>query len=844
MRRFSWLASFTLALALPVVASAQEAEPAPVSEPERPGEAGPATTPPAIGNAGKVNINFVDADLMGLVQYFARATGRNFIIEDTKGLASKKITIIANEPVTPNQAYEYFLATLEQHDLTTVRVGNLHKIIKASDAQQSPGPIREGGAIPSTDNYVTQIIQLENVSVSDVRQIIDNLVSPDAKVMAYAPSNTLILTDTGHNIRRIYQLITQLDVAAPRSRMEIYQVTFADAAEMKSLIETLYGTAETEPEQASRTTSRSRRTRRSSRRDDTPSTPEGVTAGKQARYIDKVISDERTNSLVVIADDSGHAAVADLIARLDVDVDPNSRSQIYTYRLEHAEAQEMASLLSELSQNSGSSSSRRGTQTQTPARRAQGADGGAADAAEGAQRGAAAVFDSGMRIAADEHTNSLVIIADRDDYIVVEKMIRDLDTKRKSVFVEAVVMELSGNDADTFNIAVHAPIPAGNGFGLVGAQLGTSSLSPDVSSLGNGFTSAIYGESITIPIPNPTNPTETIDLAVPTFGIALNAIRTNSLTNIISSPSVTVLDNEEGKIEVGRKIPFPTSNSFNSLGQPITQFQREDVAITLEIKPRINSEDAVTMEVKVTVEEVEEDQSGLDVQQAGFITSKREVETDLLVGDNQTAVIGGLVGSTTSESEAKVPILGDLPVVGALFRNKSKQVRRTNLVIFLTPHIIDSDEDIKEIHMVKEQQQKEFIRRFYGKSMDQQFNELRRLLRYSMNNVDQASAYRGPSAVSSTVTLDGQPVSEASRTELSDLIDGTFLDKPGGDAGEMPEHEPGVEPADVPEVDVIVIPAEVLEPVEEAPAEEAPASEEGEETDVEEGTDAAPEGGQ
>jgi hypothetical protein len=214
-------------------------------------------------------------------------------------------------------------------------------------------------------------------------------------------------------------------------------------------------------------------------------------------------------------------------------------------------------------------------------------------------------------------------------------------------------------------------------------------------------------------------------------------------------------------------------------------FQREDVDLTLKITPRVNSEDFVTLELQVQVQEIEEGQGNV-VQQGGFITSNREVETVALVGDNQTVVIGGLVGSTDSESESKIPILGDLPIIGALFRSRSKSTRRTNLMIFLTPHIIDDEEDMYEVLRVKEAQRQEFMRRFYGKSQDEQFVEMQRLLQYSMNSVDRPSVYRGPSSIASTVTVNGEAVSSSTRAELHDEVERARLLIPGEGAGTLP----------------------------------------------------------
>ena len=170
---------------------------------------------------------------------------------------------------------------------------------------------------------------------------------------------------------------------------------------------------------------------------------------------------------------------------------------------------------------------------------------------------------------------------------------------------------------------------------------------------------------------------------------------------ILSNPNILTMDNEEAKIVVGRNIPFPVNNSRDNNNNPIVSYQREDVAITLKVTPQINESEFVTLEVYQEAQEIEEDSQGLDVSSAGFITSKRSVENTVVVKDDQTIVIGGLIGETDTQVESKVPILGDIPLLGRLFRGQRTSTRRTNLLIFLTPHIIDEPADLEEVYRIK-----------------------------------------------------------------------------------------------------------------------------------------------
>jgi general secretion pathway protein D len=234
----------------------------------------------------------------------------------------------------------------------------------------------------------------------------------------------------------------------------------------------------------------------------------------------------------------------------------------------------------------------------------------------------------------------------------------------------------------------------------------------------------------------------TSTITVPAFGIALNALQANSAVDIVSTPTILTMDNEEAKIVVGRNIPFPVSTGRDNNGQPIVSYQREDVAITLKVTPQINESNFVTLEIFQEVQEVEEDSQGLDASTAGFITSKRSAETTVVVRDNQTVVIGGLIGTTETEVETKVPILGDLPLLGMLFRGRHQSSRKTNMLIFLTPHIIEEPEDLEEVYRIKWAQRQEYIKRFYGKGREKADAALKELLSYSMNQIDEPSMYR------------------------------------------------------------------------------------------------------
>lgn len=767
---------------------------------------------PCVPPSTKVTMDYVDASLMDVTKYMAEVTCRNFILsDDLKG----QITIISHQQVSVAEAYEAYLSALEVAGYTTVTVGKNTKVVATSKAANAPLKVYEDGDVPATDNFVTQIIQLENVTVADVSSLVRDLAGPSAKIIGYSPTNTLIITDAAFNIRRVYRIVKQLDVAAPKSKLEVIPIHYASAADVEKILEEVYGVTASSGSGSSGSTSASAdRASRRKARDAAPaadaSAASATNVGSDSNYISKIIADERTNSLIVLANDQALAGIKELIARVDIDIDPASRSQIHVIYLQHAKATDVASVLGNLSEggssrsssSSASSSRSKSGSSSSPTRRssgssssgskssgyrpgepggAAGADGAAAPTVGGgvAAGGVVAAFDSGMRVTADENTNSLVIIAAPEDFQVLKGVVDRLDISRRQVYVEAVVVEVGSTDTMDLGVAYHGGTPTSEGgLNYASGQFGASSASLPIDtttgSLLSGLAVGVFGAAIPLTIAG-------TEVDIPAFGIALNALASNSDVNILSNPNLLVVDNEKATITVGRNVPFPVSSGYSSTGQPVISYQRQDVGITLEVTPQINEANEVTMDLSLEVAEVEE---GTD-DGGGFTTSERKTENVVVVRDNQTIVIGGLIGNTDSKGSTKIPILGDIPLVGFLFRGKSDTERKTNLLIFLTPHVINEPADLEEVYRVKMAQREEFLRRFYGKSLDEQESEFRSLMTGSMNFVDAPSVYRTkaspvePSVIIDDGTVVG-PRATTPETSAPDATEPVRVEPAGG----------------------------------------------------------------
>jgi general secretion pathway protein D len=711
-----------------------------------------------------INLDFANTPLLNFVELMACITGRNFILtNDLKG----EVKLISHQAVSASTAKVIFESVLETHGYTAVKIGSVWKIIKIADAGNAPLSISEGANISRTDKVITHIIQLENVAVTDISSIVKDLSGKNAKIITYAPTNTMIITDNAANIYRVYEIITKMDVGTPKSERKIVTLNHATASDIEKIIKDLYEIESTTPNKSNNSSSSRRKKKKKSKKAAASKGASATNVGNEGKYIEKIISDERTNSLIIIANAEAMTAVIDLVSELDVDVDPASRAQIHVVYLEHAKAEDISQVLSNLSEGG---SNARGTNRNNArganrnnargANRNNRAKSGGNKVEDGPTGGSSAVaaFDSGVRITSDENTNSLVIIATPDQIQYIKKVIEKLDIRRKQVFVEAVILELASDE--TMNVGAGAHMGTANddgGLSILGAQLNGSSLGLSADLL-TGMAMGVFGAPVSVDVSDGLGGSTT--LSIPAFGIALNALQSNSAVNILSTPNILTTDNEEASIVVGRNIPFPVSTGRDNNNNPIVSFQREDVAITLKVTPQINESNYVTLTVFQEVQEVEEDSQGLDVSQAGFITSKRSADTTVVVQDNQTVVIGGLISSTDTEVETKVPLLGDIPLLGRLFRGKRISARKSNLLIFLTPHVISESGDLEEVYKVKVAQRQEFIRRFYGKSRDEKEEELAGLLSYSMNHIDQPSKYRGATGKSSQWSVIGNPTKD------------------------------------------------------------------------------------
>ncbi|MBF0491455.1 MAG: type II secretion system secretin GspD [Deltaproteobacteria bacterium] len=629
-------------------------------------------------------LNAVDTDIREIIKQISKAAGKNFLIDDkVKG----KVTILSEKKMTIDEAYQAFISALEVLGFTVVSgPSGLLKIIPLKDALTTPLPIYKDDS-PITDSFITRLITMKNVSALDIASAVKPLISKEGNLFAYPSTNTLIVTDTGTNIDRLLKIIREMDTQGPEQLVEIYTVKNASAKDVADKIQKLYV-----DQQATKRTGGGKGVEL----DDVP-------------FISKVIPDERTNSVILLASKRALAKIRDLMSLLDKPLD-GSQGKVHVHYLKNAEAKKMADVLTALTSGAG----------KTAAAAAAGAPGKG-----GAAVPTVAEFEGGVKVAADESTNSLLITATQKDYeTLVEEVINKLDIPRRQVYVEVIIMELNikkdrtigfnAQGGDLFGLG-----PSGTvGFGsLLGGM--TSGLPAALSSA--GAAGVISKDTVTFNRPNPDGTTTPVSM--PAFGALMTAMQNDTNVNILSTPNLLTLDNEEASIIVGGEEPFPTGTTVTSGGNTSFNVTRQNVGITLKITPQVNEGEMVKMKVKQEVTAVVPGASDAVRTSIGPSTTKRSVETVVVSKDEQTIVIGGLIDDKLNVGESKVPFLGDIPILGNLFKSKTKTKSKTNILIFLRPFIIRDTADFLKILQKKVEERNMFVEQNYGASQQKMIRE-------------------------------------------------------------------------------------------------------------------------
>ncbi|MEQ8456244.1 MAG: type II secretion system secretin GspD [Sandaracinaceae bacterium] len=678
----------------------------------------------------RVDFTLEDADLPDLVRMISRITGKRFILPGKA--RSIKATVASEAPVSAAEAYRAFLSILELNGMTVVPSGRYLKIVETAGAESQPLPLyTDGEATPRDDRYVTRMHRVENVSAEDVATLLGRFKSREGNITAYAPTNTIIMTDTGTNIRRMLRILQEIDVPRTGEQIWIEPIHYANATEMAARLQEIFpsaggGSSGGATASKARATPRRATPRRPGQPAQAAAAAGPTTVGSRSgeSRITNIIPDERTNSLILLATERAYMRILEVIRALDIPVE--GEGSIHVHQLQYADSEQMAQTLQSLiGGGGGSAASKRATK--------QGGVTGATGGAGGAS------FEGQIAVQAHKSTNSLLITSSLHDYVALRRVIQRLDVSPRQVFIEAVIMELSVQRSSSLGLSFHGGVPDApeeGALSLFGFEASRSA-GLDPSSLLTGLAVGIRG-------PEVPQSAQLIGVSIPSFGVVLNAIANSGDVNVLSTPHIIAMDNIQAEITVGANVPLQTSGLLGGLGGggglgalagAAGQqggagalgalgalgglgglggglgggVQRQNVGTTIRITPHINDAGEIRMEIEEEISEAGEAQGTLGV----IPINQRIAKTQVVVRDQETIVIGGLMRDRVSTSEDKIPILGDIPLLGVLFRRQSTTTQKTNLLLFLTPYIIRSPADLRAIFERKMRERQEFIDRYF-----------------------------------------------------------------------------------------------------------------------------------
>lgn len=700
----------------------------------------------------QITMNFQNVDIPVLAKFISEITGRNFIIDES---VRGKVTIISPSKVTPEQAYSIFQSVLQVKGFTTVQAGKVIKIVPARNVRSSAA-LTESQIPAETkgDEYVTRMVRLRNIDAASVVGVIQPMVSHDGLVAAFPGDNTVIVTDDAYNVERLLQIIGSLDVRGEQQTITVIPLKLAFAGELAPEIDQLMGA----------------RMQSTAVNTQMPGRPQlGIGGGASATgsasgY--KVIPDERTNSLIVLAPPLQMREIQEIVAKLDV-TPPNSTSRIHVYRLKNAQALEMVQVLNNLLNGGG------GPTTLSPTTgkgslgrssfnsaasgggfgsgfggmgggsyggggiassasfgssggggfgggsgsggfggggglRSRGSSSGNSGSASASSAGKSVDFSYPVNVTADPATNAMVISASPQDWQTLKQIIDDLDTPRVQIFVQAVIVEVSAERQRELGVNFNAATQ------ISGSTLGVGSLNFGQlqNTLGNplGLTGLGLGLASKAMCSIPGAVAQTVggtagtatSVNVPCDIALITALETDTHANVLSAPTLLTADNEEAMIVVGQNLPFVGSAAANA-GLPGQIFNSVERQ-NVGITLDIVPQVSEGDYVKLDLyEEVSNVVNGTQTNTLGPTTTIRSASTTVSIQNHRTAVIGGLLATQDQITNQGVPFISSIPVIGNLFSDKNNDKQKDNLIVFLTPHIIRNKTELRSLALDERQ---------------------------------------------------------------------------------------------------------------------------------------------
>lgn len=569
-------------------------------------------------------LNLRDADINGLIEIVSQETGINFIVDPR---VRGQVNVVSGQPIRRGELYDLFLGVLKSYGFAAVTgaEGTVRIVPEVQAKENEVGTLERDSR---GDEFITHVISVRHLDASQLVRILRPLVPKGGHLAAAAESNSLVIADTAANVRRIEGLIQRID----QESMEDFEVIVLEHASALELVRITEGLHIARPEE---------------------------NATKRVR----VIADERTNALVLLGDPQKRLSYRAMIRQLDV---PGDEGNTQVHYLRYAKAEDVAEVLRGIAEG-------RDTESGITGSSSSGSTGSSGSYGYGNR-------ETRVRIQAHESTNSVVIYGPAELSREMAQIIRQLDIRRAQVLVEAVIAEVSYDRAKELGVQ-WAFANENRGVGVINFARGSGG----ILNLAAGISGFLDGDITTPPSLSDGATLGGVGTIGSTqIGLLINALQGDSSSNILSTPSLLTLDNEEAEIVVGQNVPFIVGRSVENSGQAFDTIQREDVGIKLRIRPQINEGNAVRLEIAQEVSQIAPGASGA----ADLITNKRSLNTHVMVDDNQLIVLGGLIDDQMVETRDKVPLLGDVPGLGRLFRYDTASVEKRNLMVFLRPVIV------------------------------------------------------------------------------------------------------------------------------------------------------------
>jgi len=617
---------------------------------------------------GEVTVQFKpDMEVKELLAWVMGFTCKNFVLDPRIVATGRKVTIVAPNKMSAQEAYRLFLVALSTIGYTLAPKGNIVKIVDAQFAKREALPLIKGGGVDGNDQYVRYVYRPSYAQADALIQAFTQLKSNDGDVQLVG--GLLLVTDYGSNVQSMLSLGKLIDVPKGSDGLYLLPVKHADAGKLVEKLNQLLGI----------------------QKDAMP--PPGAKGDPKAiapvasAVPSKILVDERTNTLIIAASANAYERVRSLVAGIDIALDIEGGASVHVYRLGSSVADEVAKTLE------SAVGSSRSSQQQPPK------PGAPPPPLPSPTEGTS--LEGQVRIVPDKLTNSLLVVSSGRDYLAIKEIIRQLDVPRRQVYIETVILEVAEGSGLNFGTSSHGGIPGLGGLLLGGVQLPSLSslaLGTGTASVPNGLGGALLGKEL-------AGSRSLFGVSIPSYGVLFQALASNDRTRVVTAPSIIGIDNEETNHRSGVNISYERgTSSFQNGGVVTTQnIERKPLELKLWIKPHVFVDDQVLIELRLD----SEDLGGTDALSQPIWTN-RNIETRVVVRDQQTVVVGGMTQERETHSAAKVPLLGDVPILGHLFKYTKREKRKTKLVVMMTPYIVKDHLDLQNMVDRKAREMREF----------------------------------------------------------------------------------------------------------------------------------------